>query len=311
MDTRLLTRFAAAVEHGSLNRAAKALNITQPALTKSIQQLEATFAAPLLERGVRGVVPTEFGKVVAARARLVQVELETIAAEIDGLRGLRRGKVRIGVPAGIGFLSRVMCRATLSLVEEGNRVGLDMTIGSRRQLLPALRGGEFDFVVTVLAEDGAATDLVEEPLFVDRDVIVVARSHVLARRRKVSFADLARHRWVALSESGALADELAARAGPEAADALVRSSSSLFVRILLREGDFVGIISRDAVSLEIAAGDFVELAIDRHELAAQAPRVLGFVYRSDLSLSSASRALMRHIRRIGADEKAMIPFQHV
>lgn len=310
MDTRLLTRFAAAIEHGSLNRAAKALHITQPALTKSIQQLEARFEAQLLERGVRGVVPTEFGKVVAARARLVQVEIDTIAAEIDGLRGLRRGKVRIGVPAGIGFLSRVMCRAALSLVEEGNRVGLDMTIGSRRQLQPALRAGELDFIVTVLGPE-ASNGLVEEPLFIDRDVIVVAAGHALAGRRKVGFADLALHRWVALSESAALADEMAARAGTEAADAMIRSSSSLFVRILLREGDFVGIISRDAVSLEIASGEFVELALDRRELAAQAPRTLGFLYRSDLSLSSAARALMRHIRRIGADETAMVPFQHL
>ena len=83
-------------------RAAEELHVAQSALSHQISLLERELGTPLFERTSRRVRPTEAGAVIARRARRVMSELDGAAAEIDELRGLRRGRVRIGalLPAG-------------------------------------------------------------------------------------------------------------------------------------------------------------------------------------------------------------------
>ena len=66
-----LQHLLAVVEHGGFRRAAEAVHLTQPALTKSVQNLEESFGTPLLERRARPIVPTPFGEIVIAGARRI------------------------------------------------------------------------------------------------------------------------------------------------------------------------------------------------------------------------------------------------
>ena len=88
MDTRLLNRFVAVVELGSLNRAAQKLNLSQPALSKSIQALEETLGVDLMKRGPRGASVTAFGQSVYTYAKLIGAEMRKMEEEIGALRAL-------------------------------------------------------------------------------------------------------------------------------------------------------------------------------------------------------------------------------
>jgi len=96
IDHRLIRQFVVAVEHGNITAASVALHISQPALTKSIRKLEDFLGVKLLERHSRGVVPTVFGEVLLRRGKLVELEFEYAATEIEALKGGKKGTIRIG-----------------------------------------------------------------------------------------------------------------------------------------------------------------------------------------------------------------------
>jgi LysR family transcriptional regulator of abg operon len=87
----------AIAESGSLRAAAQHLGLAQPALTRSIRELEHELGAALFERRARGMVLTAAGDVFLQRARAVQAELQRSRDEIDQLKGLTRGQVVIGL----------------------------------------------------------------------------------------------------------------------------------------------------------------------------------------------------------------------
>ncbi len=301
METRLFNRFVVVVEHGSLNKAAQTLNLSQPALSKSIQALELEFGVPLLHRGASGVSATKFGELVLDRFQLINAELRSISAELDALRDDMLGMVTIGIPPGIGFITRVMSSATCGLIHDDGRVGMIMNIGSREQLLPALRRGELDILVADLAS-ATPEDLIEEPLFSDRYLIVVRSGHPLAGRGVIQIADLMDYQWIVSTETTGFGDQLATNAVefslPKPSET-IRSNSSLFIKLLLAETDAVSLIAHDAIAIELENGEYTELKLnDGGAQASNAltPRQFGFLYRNEATLSAACRALMTNIR---------------
>ena len=101
LDIRLLTAFLTIVQTGSLGRAAQALHVTQPALSRSIKQLEEKVGVPLFERHSKGMLLTQYGQALLPHARLLQEESALAVKEIDALRGLSKGTVRVGAIASV------------------------------------------------------------------------------------------------------------------------------------------------------------------------------------------------------------------
>lgn len=97
MKLNHLRDFLAVAEHGSLRAAARELGIAQPAVTRSIQELERELGATLFERQPRGVVPTAMGIAFERRARSVHNELLLARNEIDQLQGQTHGSIRVAI----------------------------------------------------------------------------------------------------------------------------------------------------------------------------------------------------------------------
>lgn len=102
MRLKQLEEFIAVVQTGSLRGAARALGITQPALTKAIRRLEEEVGAPLLVRTGRGVSLTEYGSALLPRAEAVQSELQRAAEDLDLLRGGAQRALSISVTPAVG-----------------------------------------------------------------------------------------------------------------------------------------------------------------------------------------------------------------
>lgn len=301
MDAQLLQRFVTVVESGSLNKAAKQLHISQPSLSRSIQLLEEHYAVELLRRSSRGILPTAFGQAVFRRAKLVQTELRHLQNDIDGLRGLAVGEINVGLPAGIGFNSRVLPAATLPLVSGKSKLVINYVIGTRDKLLPLLRQGDLDFAITSVANDEFADELVQEELYAERGAIIVRKGHPLSRQTRVALSQLGKYPWVVLSNSPHLERNLRNIAFSKSfsfSRGFIRCQSSLLIKSALLDSDLVGFLSHDAVRREVDNGSLCELTL---ESAAQARELLsahmmGLVYRRDAALSSASLALIGNIR---------------
>jgi DNA-binding transcriptional LysR family regulator len=97
MELRQLRHLIAVVEHGSFSRAAEAVHLTQPALSRSIQALEAEVGAAVLERNRGAIVPTDMGHLLLTHARLLDTVTRDLERDIALTQGLELGELRIGV----------------------------------------------------------------------------------------------------------------------------------------------------------------------------------------------------------------------
>ena len=95
--SRALTHFIAAFEHGNLRLAAKAVGVTQPAVTKSIQKLEDHIGVPLFERAADGVRPTEVAHMLRLHAQGILNEARFVEMEISARVEGRQGLIKMGI----------------------------------------------------------------------------------------------------------------------------------------------------------------------------------------------------------------------
>jgi DNA-binding transcriptional LysR family regulator len=172
-----------------LGRTAEFLSVSQPAVSKMLTEVENMLDLKLFDRSTRGSEPTASGQAMVRFARSVLADYERtrdeIAAEASGAAGRTRvGSMVVAMPVllagAVKLLKERSAHATV-LVEEG-----DLT-----HLLPKLRVGELDLFVGRLEPGYAAPDLVTEALFNEPMVVVVRHDHPLARKRKLSWSDIA------------------------------------------------------------------------------------------------------------------------
>lgn len=143
MDLKQLEYFVRVAEMGSFTRAAHALNVAQPALSRQIRQLEVELRQHLLLRNGRGAVPTEAGKVLLAHARGILHQVVRAQEDLGQLRGAPAGRVAIGLPPSLARVLTVpltrafrqaLPQATLSIAEALSAALLEQLLQGRLDL---------------------------------------------------------------------------------------------------------------------------------------------------------------------------------
>jgi DNA-binding transcriptional LysR family regulator len=174
--------------HRSFQRAAHALGVSQPALTRALQALEKEFGARLFERGKAECKPTAFGQIVLARARRIVSEVAETRREIDMLHGLEMGELKIGIGSAgpqqwVGGAIGDLCAANPRL-----RVRTLELPGN--QHADALMAGEIDVAVGDPADLSAYPDIVVARL-PRRPIVFFCRpGHPLTKLVKVEMKDV-------------------------------------------------------------------------------------------------------------------------
>jgi molybdate transport repressor ModE-like protein len=181
---------------GSLGAAARELNVSQPAVTLLLRDLENVFATALVERDARGARLTPQGR--RALERLVIVMAMLGQAVEDARAPATVPDVRIGCVQLAGFTA--MPGAFARLLAQDSLPYARVHEGDSRGLLLSLAAGELDCAVAWLDESAAAAvDLDRfhiEPLWSSRMQVYAAASHPLARKRQVSLCELGQWPWV-------------------------------------------------------------------------------------------------------------------
>lgn len=180
------------VEMGSIRAAARALGLSQAAITKAIKELEEDLGAALVVRSSRGVVITESGKALALRARLADIQLQIARQDIQQLQGGKHGQVRVGLTPMITMtiLATVIHRFRQALpdAELGFFEGLLPTV------LPGLRRGDIDFAVILIDPAYVSSDFVFEPLLQLPFMVMGRKDHPL--RAATAWDDLMDQEWL-------------------------------------------------------------------------------------------------------------------
>ncbi|HMR33301.1 MAG TPA: LysR family transcriptional regulator [Geminicoccaceae bacterium] len=294
VDLRQLDYFLEIVERRSLTAAAAELRVTQPTLTKSIRQLEESLGVRLLERLPRGVVPTEFGAVLARHAGLVGVQLKDAVAEIEALRSGRVGHVAIG--AGPAWLRRLLPLAVTRAQAASPGLAVYLTGGFDDGLLRLLRQGELDLVVAELPEPDTAPDLALLELASDDLGIVCRSGHPLAGCPGLVPTDLVGCPWIlpaGNSRARRRLDALFIGRGLEAPAASIETDSMAFMLAAIRLSDGIGYATSRLLTLEEGSG---LVMLDVEGLSGR--RTAGVISRRQARLSPAAQAIVDELAAI-------------
>ena len=190
-----LRDIAAVAERGSLRGAARQLGIAQPAITRSIREVEQELGVALFERRAKGVILTPMGEVFLRRAIAVQSELRHAREEIDQLKGLTTGHVSAAM-SSVPHMA-LLPRALGPFVTRFPDVFIRITEGLFPAVEQGLKDGKIDFYVGPLPEATPDKEFAIEKLFDNTRLIFCRRGHPLAGAR--SLRDLAGARWITTS----------------------------------------------------------------------------------------------------------------
>ena len=193
METRDLGYVLAVEEHGGVGKAAEALGMSQPALTKAIQRVEAQAGLVLFQRTANGVAPTQAGSLFLARARRIALEYEDALKEMHAIRSGEQGMLSLGYsPTVPAALVMGACR---QLLKERPAARLRLRRRLARDLVDLLVAGELDLIVAPEPKpDAEGLSFIE--LFRDSLSVLADESHPLHLRRDLRLADLADQEWL-------------------------------------------------------------------------------------------------------------------
>ncbi|MGE3991919.1 LysR family transcriptional regulator [Pseudorhodoplanes sp.] len=194
MRTRSIRAFLLAHTYRSITKAAHEMNLTQPALTKTIQLLEADLGVTLFKRGARGLEPTFFAEAFAPFAQRILAEIEAAKNELSALAVGKVGNLRVGADSYV--VSGILPPAISHLLELIPNLKIEISSGVSDVLLEATLNGAFDLCITSLSRRSKMSSL-EIIELLNQDYAVVARhGHPLAARNDVRLAEIVTYPWV-------------------------------------------------------------------------------------------------------------------
>lgn len=252
-----LRHLIALADHGSFSKAAQAVHLSQPALSRSIRALEEELALPLLDRVGRRVELTAHGTETLQRARQLVFDADELRQRARRVREHASGTLRIGMGSGPGAM--LMLALLQKACTDHRELRLEITRSGTDLLVQSLRAKALDGLVVDARSLKPAPDLRAEFVYDMRGAFMVRRGHPLARRRQpLSFASLRAYPIASTPLSDEVGRILVERYGPEAhPDACVtlRCDELSSLVELARTTDAV------LLAVRAAAPDLVELAL--------------------------------------------------
>ncbi len=194
LKPRHLQLLVALDEFRNVGKVAAHVNVTQPAVSKALAEMEAGLGVRLFERTARGIQPTIYGECLIRRARTVLNEFTLARDELRGLMSGATGKVAVGSLAATALA--LLPRSLALLKQRSPGTSVLVREGPMESLLPDLLLGRLDLIVGRLPRNSPAQGLKEKILMEEPVALVADRDHPLAKRRKLDWADLARYPWV-------------------------------------------------------------------------------------------------------------------
>ncbi|WP_199909947.1 cidABC operon transcriptional activator CidR [Paenibacillus sp. CAA11] len=291
MDIRQLQYLVEVARLKSFTKAAESLFITQPTISKTIRLMEEELGVQLFDRLGKRIELTDAGKIIVEQAHTILTSFQNLSAELDDLRNLKRGHIRIGLPPMVGssFFPKVIGQfhqrypdITIQLFEDGaKKVEVDVAAGT------------LDVGVVVLPTLGEGFGCF--PFVEERLKLLVHPSHWLAKQREVGLAELVQESFVLFREDFMLHDRIITECAKVGFQPRVIYESSQWDLISEMVGAGLGVallpetICREVDPERVSIIPLVDPVI---------PWKLGMIWREDRYLSFAAREWIRFAREV-------------
>lgn len=287
LRTRQLALLSLLDTERNLGRAAMALNISQPAASKLLQQAEDSFGVALFERQPRGMSPTPHGEIVVRYARSVMADFSAAREELQAISSGLRGTLRIGsVP---GAVTELVAPALAEYKRRHPKVAVSITVDTSDLMIHQLARGEVDLVLGRLTEGFNQGDYEIQPLLQEGLVAVTRHDNPLLQRARITFNDLMGAAWI-LQPHGSPQrlrfDAALGEAGVSKRLNITETASTIATTALLECSDMVAIMPASLARHYARLGVLGVLPLD---LPIRVPPIY-LIHRQDRPLSSAANS---------------------
>lgn len=298
LKTRQLMLLIAIDEEGNIHRAAEVLNMSQPAASKLLKDLEDMMGVPLFERLPRGMRPTWYGESMIRHARIALSSLGEAGAEIEALKAGHAGSVGIGAIAGAAMTLLPTTLARITRQHPGLRVSL--TVESSDVLLEQLAQNKLDFLVARLFARHDKSHLHYEAL-AEEEVCAIARpQHPILALDKPGLRDLAQASWIVPPEGSVLRHRfelMFQSAGLEPPQQVIGTAALMFLTKMLQESDYLAVVPVD-VARHYAEHGMVRIV--PVELSCRMDS-FGIITRTDWLLSPGAQTVLAAMKDAAAE----------
>lgn len=287
-----LNAFLAVADHGSIRAAARQLFVSQPSITRTVRELEASLEVPLITRSPHGVELTEYGQAFRVRARLLVEEGRRAREELQQLKRGMTGQVRVGISSLPALV--LLPEAFAAFRRQMPLAELDCIDGQLPLGVPLLRSGELDFLLSQTIPEIVDKDLSVEPLFTSPLTAAARAAHPKVRAR--SLAALVDEEWTGWDR--AMIGSLFARHGLPVPQRIVTSRSFEVTQALVEKTDVISLFS-----LALVERKLVKQGIRPIRLREPLPELtVSIVRRRDARLTPAAARLLEILREVAAKQ---------
>lgn len=292
VNARLLFVLIAVAETGSEGRAAERLNLSQPAVSQAIRDIEHLAGTQLVERTSRGVHLTESGELLLRRIKLALTELRVAEEEVASIQGLLRGHVTI---ASLPFSSvELVPQAVTKFLSQNPELKVTIVDGTYDSLMHQLRSADVDMIVGTLRAS-VFDDIEQEALFDDTLSVVCRVGHPFTKLGAIELRDVVRAPWVVPlldTVTRSSFEEAFRTENIEMPPIRLEVHNPMVVRSILLKSDHLALLSPLQVRSEIVAGQLTVLPITLQGTQ----RRIGLTLRADASPSPGMKALLQELR---------------
>ncbi len=294
LKTRQLMLMIAIEEQGNIHRAAESLNMSQPAASKLLKDLEDLIGVPLFERLPRGMRATWYGESMIRHARIALASLGEAGAEIEALKAGHAGNVAVGAIAGPAMTLLPPTLARLHREQPDLRVSL--MVESSDVLLEQLAQNRIDLMIGRLFPRHDTRNLHYEPI-AEEDVCAIARPDHPLLQGRTSLAELARASWVVPPEGSVLRHRfelMFQNAGLQPPRQVIGTAALVLVPRLLQGSDHLAVVPVDVARHYAGYGMVRQLPF---ELSCRMDS-FGFITRTDWLLSPGARTVLAALKDV-------------
>ncbi len=235
-------------DYGQISAAASVLNMSQPAASRMLSDMESIMEAPLYERLPRGIALTPYGKALARRSRTILLELREASREISDLKNGTGGSVFLGAVTAPAV--QIVIPAIRQVREQFPRIKINVQVETSNILAKDLLASRHDFIIARIPDDLNPRQFNSREIGIEKACLVVRANHPLAQRSKVGLDELNAFEWV-FQPAGSLlnrtVEKLFLTRSAPLPERIVNTSSLLMTMVMIRESDAIS-----PMALEVA-----------------------------------------------------------
>jgi DNA-binding transcriptional LysR family regulator len=271
LTIRHLRIICALSELGLVARVAESLNVTQPAVSKQISELERLIDTPIVTRERNRLSLTPVGRRLAEHARQMLDQLDRAAFDLSAMASGVSGSVAVGV---VGSIAPLLLPATIAqLKRSAPAAGMSVTEGHFVALFPQLEGGVLDLLIARAWQPQNLSGFEQCVLFQETLVVVAGRDHPLAARSEVDWAEAIDWPWM-LPQEGSIArravEALFTEFGLTSPVNVVSTTSLLLGLGLMREIPLLGFYPLSLARAYAVRGELIILPLDTRNFLSEA-----------------------------------------